>query len=65
VDLILRPLGGEDRALLEDPVEVSFLGSLPGSPGPWNLEFRAPRNRAEDPVGRNLEDTFGAREEVP
>ena len=65
VDVILRPIKGDDRDLLDDPVEKAFLSSLPGSPGPWTLEFQTPAKSFEDTVGRGLEDAFGAREEVP
>lgn len=64
VEIVLRPTDDTTRAILLDPVSGKWLERLPGSPGPWRIEFQV-IERDADPVGDALRDHFDAVEEVP
>nr|MBC8330022.1 hypothetical protein [Planctomycetota bacterium] len=65
VRLRLRPLPPADLVVVEDPPSLAFLEQLPGSPGSWSFEYDLPAPPAADPVGDQLRDLFGGREELP
>ena len=64
VTLTLREPGPRDRAMLEDPIELKALAKLPGSPGPWTVQFEVPNVGPDDPVGARLIESFGGQEET-
>ena len=65
VHLVLREVTGPDKDMLTDPHELSFLGKLPGSPGPWQIDFRDRMETPSDPMAGKLKEAFGGSEEVP
>ena len=65
VELLLRPLADSDRVVVEDPPSLSFLAGLAGSTGSWSFRYDHPAPPAADPVGDQLRDLFGGREELP
>jgi hypothetical protein len=64
VEISIGELQERDVLMLEDPVTLKFLENLPGSPGPWKIQIEKPEIQ-EDPLGDQLRDLFGGREEVP
>jgi len=67
VEITLKPLPDRDRSMVEDPLELRFLEQLPQSPGAWKIRFEeeAPSGRTGNPLGRELQQTFGGGEELP
>jgi DNA polymerase III subunit gamma/tau len=64
LQLILQPAEGSDRAILDDPVLHKWLARLPGSPGPWEIEYFH-EIVAPDSTGDLLREGFDGREELP
>ncbi|HJM39340.1 MAG TPA: DNA polymerase III subunit gamma/tau [Planctomycetota bacterium] len=64
VELSLGALKERDVLMLEDEATLQFLEKLPGSPGPWKIQIEKP-GKLEDPLGDQLRNLFGGREEVP
>jgi DNA polymerase-3 subunit gamma/tau len=65
VRAVLQEPPARDRAILDDAAERAALARLPGSPGPWRIEFLRQVAPAGDPVGQQLLESFGGREEAP
>jgi len=65
VRVMLRPPSDRERAVIDDPLERASLAQLPGTPGPWQIDYQVMEKGPADPNLQNLLEAFDGNEETP